>query len=397
MQLFETLKSLSEDFDRRLTEQTFGPVVLLVLQPTTFCNLDCDYCYLPDRHLKHTLSLELLEPIFVNLFASPYVRGRFNIVWHAGEPLTLPISFYEEAFSRIDDLSRKYNLKKYPYFHSMQTNATLINQAWCDFIKTFQVKIGVSLDGLDFLHDKHRKTRTGLGTHASTMRGISYLQKNQINFSIIAVLTQDSLNYPDELFQFFVENRITRVGFNIEEIEGNHRTSSLETSGADDRYRAFMIRFYELTKKSKNLIKVREFERVKKNILQGARIELGQPVPYTIISIDYQGNYMTFSPELLSLESPEYGQFVLGNVRQISFAEACLTDRFLQINSDIQAGVRACQDTCQYFSLCGGGAPANKYFENGSFNSTETVYCRYTQKILTDIVLEDLESSLEQS
>jgi uncharacterized protein len=29
----------------------FGPIALVVLQPTSFCNLDCDYCYLPERHL----------------------------------------------------------------------------------------------------------------------------------------------------------------------------------------------------------------------------------------------------------------------------------------------------------------------------------------------------------
>lgn len=395
MQLFDTLKSLSEDI-ALLEKQTFGPILLVVIQPTTFCNLDCDYCYLPDRHLKHTLSLDLLEPIFKNLFASPYIREKFNIVWHAGEPLTMPISFYEAAFEWIDHLSQQFNVKQYPYFHSLQTNGTLINQAWCDLIKTFQVKMGVSLDGLDFLHDQHRKTRTGLGTHASTMRGISYLQKNDIEFSIIAVLTQESLNYPDELFQFFVDHQITRVGFNIEEIEGQHQNSSLNRAGTDDRYRAFMTRFYELTKQS-NHLKVREFERVRKNILQGARLALGQSIPYTIISIDYKGNYMTFSPEILSLESPEYGSFILGNVKSLSFESACQTERFQKINADIQAGVKSCQQTCQYFSLCGGGAPANKYFENGSFNSTKTIYCHYTQQILTDIVLEDLEKSLKLS
>ena len=29
----------------------FGPINLVVIQPTSFCNLNCDYCYLPDRHL----------------------------------------------------------------------------------------------------------------------------------------------------------------------------------------------------------------------------------------------------------------------------------------------------------------------------------------------------------
>ena len=228
------------DFD--ITQ--FGPVKLLIIQPTTFCNLDCDYCYLPERHLKHNLSVELLELIFRNLFLSLFVREDFTVVWHAGEPLSIPVQFYESAFKLINEVSGKYNCKNYPFTHSIQTNGTLINQAWCDLIKKYNVKIGVSLDGPVFLHDAHRKTRTGLGTHAGTMRGISSLQQNGIEFSVITVLTQESLKYPDEIFEFFTENHIKRVGFNIEETEGINLSSSLEDSESEENYRTFMRRIY---------------------------------------------------------------------------------------------------------------------------------------------------------
>ena len=156
-----------------LQDTNYGPVDLLVLQPTTFCNLDCSYCYLPDRQLKHKFSLDLLEPIFHNLFSSPYLNKDFTIVWHAGEPLAMPPNFYKSAFDIIDDIAQKLNKNQYHFEHSIQTNGTLINQDWCDFFKTHNVKIGVSVDGPDFIHDANRKTKTGLGTHASTMRGIS--------------------------------------------------------------------------------------------------------------------------------------------------------------------------------------------------------------------------------
>ncbi|MBX7268664.1 hypothetical protein KIF24_23340 [Micromonospora sp. Llam7] len=29
----------------------------LVLQPTSFCNLDCTYCYLPDRRSRRLMSV----------------------------------------------------------------------------------------------------------------------------------------------------------------------------------------------------------------------------------------------------------------------------------------------------------------------------------------------------
>jgi uncharacterized protein len=41
--------------------------------------------------------------------------------------------------------------------------------------------------------------------------------------------------------------------------------------------------------------------------------------------------------------------------------------------------------------VCGGGAPVNKLFENGSFMGTETSYCTLTQMVPTDLVLEAYE------
>ncbi len=372
----------------------FGSVQLVVIQPTPFCNLDCDYCYLPDRHSKHGLSLDLIEPIFKNLFQSQFIGKEFTVVWHAGEPLTMPISFYESAFDKIEQLNREFNSSHCSISHAFQTNGTLINRAWCDLIKKYRVKVGVSLDGPAFIQDAHRKTRKGLGTHASTMRGISLLQTNQIDFSIIAVLTNDSLNFPEEIFNFFLEHQIRNVGFNIDETEGANETSSLGKDDAEERYRTFMKRLYELAKSTNGYLRVREFEQTKNFIYEKCSALQGQFTPFTMINIAYNGDFSTFSPELLSMKSSDYGDFILGNVQKDSFDSICHTDKFQSINQDIQAGVELCKNTCQYFSLCGGGAPSNKYFENGSFATSETMYCRYTKKIIVDIVLEDIEKDL---
>jgi uncharacterized protein len=387
--------NVSNQEPRNVLQTTeFGPVKLVVIQPTPFCNLNCDYCYLPDRQSQDKFSLDLLEPIFKNLFQSKFIGKEFTVVWHAGEPLAMPITFYESAFKEINRCDREYNSSRCLISHAFQTNGTLINPAWCDLIKKYRVKVGVSLDGPAFIHDAHRKTRKGLGTHASTMRGISLLQANEIDFSVIAVLTQDSLAFPEEIFNFFLEHRIRNVGFNIDETEGANPSSSLAKVGVEERYRAFMKRLYELTKSRNGYLKVREFEQTKAFIYGTCNPFKGQFTPFTMINIAHNGDFSTFSPELLSMKSSHYGDFILGNVRHNTFDSACATDKFKRINRDIQAGVDSCKRTCQYFSLCGGGAPSNKYFENGSFATSETMYCKYTKKILTDIILEDLEICL---
>src|SRR5204863_595907 len=86
----------------------------------------------------------------------------------------------------------------------------------------------------------------------------------------------------------------------------------------------------------------------------------------------------------------------LGNINRQSLAEIHQTCLASALHRDIQAGVAACQAECEYFSVCGGGAPVNKFFENGSFASTRTSYCALTQMVPTDLVLEAYDR-LEQS
>ena len=56
--------------------------------------------------------------------------------------------------------------------------------------------------------------------------------------------------------------------------------------------------------------------------------------------------------------------------------------------------MRACEETCAYFNHCGGGAPANKLYENGDLASAETLYCRTMIKRPFDAVLRRLEADL---
>ena len=72
----------------------FGPIGLVVVQSTSLCNLDCSYCYLPDRQKKRVFDLEMLPLLIQRILESPYAGPEFSLVWHAGEPLTLPSSWY---------------------------------------------------------------------------------------------------------------------------------------------------------------------------------------------------------------------------------------------------------------------------------------------------------------
>ena len=68
--------------------------------------------------------------------------------------------------------------------------------------------------------------------------------------------------------------------------------------------------------------------------------------------------------------------------------------KFRSVFADIQAGITLCRKSCAYYGYCGGGAPANKYYENGSFATAETMFCKYSVKLPLEIVLNDLEAGL---
>ena len=382
----ETLKDTSK----------FGPISLVIIQPTSFCNLDCDYCYLPDRYLQNRLSLDLIDPIFKSIFTSPFFEDNFTVCWHAGEPLTMPISFYKSAFQLINEADKKYNKTNFGFNYSYQTNGTLINQGWCDFWQEYPVHVGVSIDGPAFLHDSHRKNRKGGNCHDLTMRGIRYLQKNNIPYNTISVITEESLNYPDEMFNFFLENEIYDIAFNMEETEGVNELTSLNGKEIELRYIKFIERFWQLVTESKLPFIVREFEVLISLIYSGNRLKnTDMNKPFVIVNYDYLGNFSTFDPELLSVKTEKYGDFIFGNVLTDTLEYICDSNKFKAIYHDINEGVKLCADSCSYFGICGGGAGSNKYWENGTFASTETQACRYRIKILTDVLVTAMEKSLK--
>lgn len=372
-----------------------GPLQLLVIQPTPFCNLDCDYCYLPDRQLRQRLDLEVLELALERVLESPFVAGPFSLLWHAGEPLTMPMAFYDEATRLIEAALARHQLPAHTIQQVVQTNATVINAAWCDCLERNRIAVGVSLDGPAFLHDAHRRTRTGLGTHAATMRGIGWLQRRRIPFQVIAVLTSDSLDHAATLFHFFMEHGIQDVGFNMEETEGANDHSSLVLGPMEQRYRQFLEELWQLSTAAGGAFRCREFEAICGLAYSDSRLErTDMNRPFVIVNIDHQGHISTFDPELLAVQTDRYGDFIFGNVREHSLVSILETDTFQQVARDMARGVDLCRSSCDYFGLCGGGAGSNKYWEHGSLAVAETLACRYRIKAVADVVVAGLEARL---
>jgi uncharacterized protein len=364
----------------------------LVLQSTPFCNINCSYCYLPNRSSKQRMSDDTLERSFECVFSSPFVGTHLTVLWHAGEPLVLGVDYYRRAF----ELLQRYRRPDVDVTYHFQTNGTLLDQTWIDFFRATGAKVGLSLDGPADIHDRSRKTRRGAGTFQQVMRGLRVLRDNEYPFHVITVLTRESLRSACRMFDFYAENAITNVSFNFDEIEGVHTSSSLQSSDADELMRLFLREFFDLTAKHKPQIRVREFEGAFQAIVNPASNGYGNPMvePLRFVSIGVNGEISTFSPELLGYGGGRHPTFVFGNVHNDELADILRDEAFLGVNAEIERGQETCRSSCEYFDMCLGGGPANKLFENGSFDSSETLFCRLSKKAVIDVVLERVESQL---
>lgn len=377
---------------------TDSPTInIVVVQPTPFCNINCSYCYLPQRADKTVMQQSTVRVLFEQLFASSWASEELTVIWHAGEPLVVPPAFYESAFQTIAALCPGSVRVQ----HSMQTNGMLLSTEWCDLVKRWRVGVGVSIDGPRRLNDAHRLTRTGRSTFDQAMTGIRLLRRESVPFHVISVLSQNSMDAPQELLDFYVAEGIEDVCFNVEESEGAHVSDLLGGDEPQHRFTVFLSTFWRLARQGDKIRFIREIDGMLPRVFrpEGERVRNVQVEPFGMLNVDSNGNVSTFSPELLGLKNAKYNDFVIGNINAASLEEMRRSASMAAMSRDIAAGVELCRQSCEYFSVCGGGAPVNKLFENGSFNSARTSFCDLTQKVPIDLILEAFsrfESRLEE-
>lgn len=354
---------------------------LLVLQGTPFCNIDCDYCYLPERTDARRMSMDTVRLAASRLRDDGLAGPELTVVWHAGEPLVLPREFYAAALETIAEVLGAATLVT----HSMQTNATLIDDEWCRFFRRHGVAVGVSVDGPAHLHDAHRRTRGGRGTHAAVVQGMERLRAHGVPFHAIAVVGRQTLAEADAFFDWFEAQGVHELGCNFDEAEGAHAGSSLV--GQEGAHAAFLQRLLERTLASDGRLVVREFAEALQRLQHGAA-DNAQVLPLALVTVGVNGGFGTFSPEFIG----QRDDFTIGNVHACGYRDSLHGEPFQRLWRAIQAGVHACERTCPQFGWCGGGSPVNKLYENGRLDSAETLYCRTMIQRPFEAVLQRLEA-----
>lgn len=378
---------------------------LIVVQPSSLCNLNCSYCYVPNRKDKTMMSYYVLEEMMKKIFNSSFLDGHsVEFLWHAGEPLLAGIKFYEKAISLIE----QYNVNNIEVHQSVQTNAVPITEQWCKFFSKHNFNVGISVDGPKFLHDKNRRNWSDGGSFEQVMRGFCKLRSNDIGTGALCVLTKEHLDYPEEIFEFFIENGFESVGFNIEEIDNANLMSSLNLdkniicSDTLVKFRSFFSKLYDIWLPYSGKFDIREFQdffNVSSHKISNPSYvrEPDETKNLGIITIHKNGDISPFSPEFAGAKSVKYNDFIIGNVLKDKFDNLMYKKEYKIIHQDIKNKKENCKKECQYFSICGGDYASNSYFESGDISHPQSTACRLLRQELSDILLEKLKKTIYET
>jgi uncharacterized protein len=346
------------------------------MQPTTLCNLDCSYCYLPERALDRRMAVDVARAVAgpVNEWAAGDTR--FSVVWHGGEPLAggrPHLAALMAPFTGVE--------------HHVQTNATLIDDAWCEFFQAHDVRVSISVDG-PADRNSARVNRAGAPAYQRILRGVETLHRHGVGFSALCVVSAPAPGLAKELYAYFLDLGCDVLGINIEEQEGvNPRSNDF----AADVVRSFWAELVEAWRADPR-IHVREIEwtlRYAGAVLDGSADDVLPRALDPIPTVAVDGRVYLFSPELAGFSHPRYGDFSSGNVLITPLPEilggAAAGTAWVP---EYLAGVEACRASCPYFGFCGGAHAANRYFEHGRFDGTETNHCRNSKIQLLEGVLD---------
>lgn len=177
---------------------------LLAKPAGSSCNLSCQYCFfLSKENLYPPRESALMDEATLDR----YIRGvmhsspgpQVEIAWQGGEPMLRGLDFYRRSVR----LAERYRRPDQRVLHTIQTNGTLIDDAWAAFFKRHNYLVGISIDGPRALHDAYRVNKQGGGSFDDVVRGWDCLQRHGVDVNILCTIHAANADHPLEVYRFF--------------------------------------------------------------------------------------------------------------------------------------------------------------------------------------------------
>jgi uncharacterized protein len=174
------------------------------------CNLDCRYCFYLEKEdmyrqegRKTGASWQMPDDV-LDSYVRQYIEQQdvpeISFAWQGGEPTLLGVRFFE----RVVELQQRYAGGK-SIVNALQTNGTLLDDAWCELLAKHDFLVGLSIDGPADLHDTYRVDRQGRPTFDAVERGLQLLKRHGVEFNTLTVLNRANSREPERVYRFLKE------------------------------------------------------------------------------------------------------------------------------------------------------------------------------------------------
>jgi radical SAM protein with 4Fe4S-binding SPASM domain len=173
-------------------------LITAYVKPTNFCNVGCSHCYLPEavRADRKRMSFDTLRQLvaFLRDMATYGRHQGTHVLWHGGEPLTLPPEFFFEAGAILDEGLPGHT-------ESLQTSLIPLRP---DHIPVLQQRCGHHVGtSIDF---SQRRIKGSVESyHDLWMKKVDLARQNSILVIPGVVPTVGEIGREAEMVRFFVE------------------------------------------------------------------------------------------------------------------------------------------------------------------------------------------------
>lgn len=328
------------------------PAAMFLIKPaSSACNLRCKYCFYFSEAEQRSVAFygmmqeRTLEAIVRKGLA--YADGTCGFAFQGGEPTLVGLPFFE----RLMEFQRKYNVKNVRISNSIQTNGTLLDENWAHFFHDNGFLVGLSLDGDGDSHNLHRTDARGNGTFTQVMKTARLLDRFEVQYNILTVVTSNTARRGRRIYEFFKKNGFRYLQFipcmdPLGELPGS-RPYSLRP----DELERFLKQLFDLwydDLAQGNYISIRYFDNLVQ-ILLGQRPEACNMNGYCSCNCVVEADGGMYPCDFYMLDP-----WRLGNVESDDIAQMLHSDKareFIRLSAERSP---ECQQ-CRWLALCRGG------------------------------------------
>jgi len=117
-----------------------------------------------------------------------------------------------EFFQRALKHQKKYSEGK-EIANSLQTNGTLLDDDWCEFLAKNQFLVGLSLDGPEPVHDAYPVDREGKGTSDTMFKSLRRMQRHGVQVNVLVAVNNRNSTQPLEVYRFLRQHGVQFIQF----------------------------------------------------------------------------------------------------------------------------------------------------------------------------------------